>query len=76
MPEGDVTVLATEATRTAINGEAFMEAIREAVGWEVKLLGKGEEGRVGALGVASSLPVVKGLVGMGNRVEKVKKEFW
>lgn len=62
VPEGNVTVLATEATRTAINGEDFMGKIREAVGWEVQLLAKGEEGRVGAMGVASSLPEVRGLV--------------
>lgn len=62
VPEGNVTVLATEATRTAINGEEFTGRIREAVGWEVKLLAKAEEGRVGAMGVASSLPEVKGLV--------------
>ena len=54
VPEANVTVLATEATRTAINGAEFMGRIREAVGWEVRLLAKGEEGRVGAMGVASS----------------------
>jgi len=62
VPEGNVTVLATEATRTAINGAEFMGRIREAVGWEVQLLAKGEEGRVGAMGIASSLPEVRGLV--------------
>jgi len=62
VPEGNVTVLATEATRTAINGPEFMDQIREAVGWEVRLLAKEEEGRVGAMGVASSLPEVRGLV--------------
>jgi retrograde regulation protein 2 len=62
VPENNVTVLATEATRTAINGQEFMQSIREAVGWEVKLLAKAEEGRVGAMGVASSLPEVKGLM--------------
>lgn len=62
VPDKNVVVLATEATRTALNAGEFMERIREAVGWEVRLLGKGEEGRVGAMGVASSLPGVKGLV--------------
>ncbi|GAB7323298.1 hypothetical protein MBLNU13_g05773t1 [Cladosporium sp. NU13] len=62
VPEGNVKVLATEATRTAINGAEFMRSIREAVGWEVTLLAKAEEGRVGAMGIASSLPEVKGLV--------------
>jgi retrograde regulation protein 2 len=62
VPEDNVTVLATEATRTAINGKEFMRSIRDTVGWDVTLLAKAEEGRVGAMGVASSLPVVKGLV--------------
>lgn len=62
VPEGNVKVLATEATRTAVNGEEFMRSIREAVGWDVTLLAKAEEGRVGAMGIASSLPDVKGLV--------------
>jgi retrograde regulation protein 2 len=62
VPESNVKVLATEATRTAINGEEFMRSIREAVGWQVTLLAKAEEGRVGAMGIASSLPEVKGLV--------------
>jgi retrograde regulation protein 2 len=62
VPESNVTVLATEATRTAINGQEFTQSIREAVGWDVTLLAKAEEGRVGAMGVRSSLPEVKGLV--------------
>ena len=62
VPESNVTVLATEATRTAINGHEFTQRIREAVGWDVTLLAKAEEGRVGAMGVRSSLPEVKGLV--------------
>lgn len=62
VPEGNITVLATEATRTAINGKEFMQSVREAVGWDVTLLAKAEEGRVGAMGVASSLPEVRGLV--------------
>ena len=62
VPESNVTVLATEATRTAINSKEFMQSIRKAVGWDVTLLAKSEEGRVGAMGVASSLPEVRGLV--------------
>ncbi|CAK3909348.1 Ppx- -domain-containing [Lecanosticta acicola] len=62
VPEGNVNVLATEATRTAVNSEEFRGRIQEAVGWEVEMLTKEEEGRVGAMGVASSLPEVSGLV--------------
>ena len=62
VPEEHITVLATEATRTAINSEDFRARIKEAVGWEVTLMPKEEEGRVGAMGIASSLPEVSGLV--------------
>lgn len=58
----NIKVLATEATRTAVNSEKFRARIKEAVGWEVTMLPKEEEGRVGAMGVASSLPEVSGLV--------------
>lgn len=62
IPEEHITVLATEATRTAINSEEFRERIKESVGWDVTMLPKEEEGRVGAMGVASSLPEISGLV--------------
>ncbi|PIA96225.1 Retrograde regulation protein 2 [Cercospora beticola] len=62
VPEQNTTVLATEATRTAINSELFRAEIKKAVGWEVTMLAKEEEGRVGAMGVASSLPSLSGLV--------------
>lgn len=57
-----VTVLVTEATRTAMNSEDFRRQIKDAVGWDVTMLSKEEEGRIGALGIASSLPNVDGLV--------------
>ena len=62
VPDANVRVLATEATRTAVNSEAFMKKIKAQVGWDVTLLPKEEEGRVGAMGIASSLPDVSGLV--------------
>jgi retrograde regulation protein 2 len=62
VPEQNITVLATEATRTAVNSEDFRGQIKQATGWEVKMLAKEDEGRVGALGVATSLGEVKGLV--------------
>lgn len=58
----NIKVLATEATRTAVNSEHFRKQIKEQVGWDVTMLAKEEEGRVGAMGVASSLPTVNGLV--------------
>ncbi|TKA83110.1 hypothetical protein B0A55_00884 [Friedmanniomyces simplex] len=62
VPEDNVKVLATEATRTAVNSDDFRARIKQAVGWDVTILAKEEEGRVGAMGVASSLPDVSGLV--------------
>lgn len=57
-----ITVLATEATRTAHNSEDFRKQIKDRTGWNVTMLPKEEEGRVGAMGVASSLPELSGLV--------------
>jgi retrograde regulation protein 2 len=62
MSEQHVTVLATEATRTATNSAEFRQRIKDAVGWEVTLKSKEAEGEVGALGIASSLPEVNGIV--------------
>ncbi|SMQ51451.1 unnamed protein product [Zymoseptoria tritici ST99CH_3D7] len=62
VPQNNITVLATEATRTAVNSEEFRGRIKAKVGWDVTMLPKEEEGRVGAMGVASSLPEVSGLV--------------
>lgn len=56
-------MLATEATRNAVNSEDFRRQIKDATrGWEVDLLPKEAEGRIGALGVASSFESVEGLV--------------
>jgi len=61
--EGGVRVIATEATREAINSAELRGEIQRATGWEVEMLDKREEGRVGALGVVSSLPrLEEGLV--------------
>ncbi|KAL4867284.1 hypothetical protein BDV12DRAFT_198365 [Aspergillus spectabilis] len=61
VPPENIHVLATEATRTAPNSEEFRARIKERTGWEVRLLSKEEEGRVGALGIASSTRAVAGL---------------
>jgi retrograde regulation protein 2 len=62
VPATNIRVLATEATRTADNSEDYRRQIKEATGWDVDLLPKEIEGRVGALGVASSFASVDGLV--------------
>lgn len=62
VPEANIRVLATEATRTAINSVDYRQQIKKVTGWEVDMLPKEAEGRIGALGVASSFSDVKGLV--------------
>ena len=62
VPAANITILATEATRTPPNSKEFLGEIKEKVGWEVGLLAKEEEGRVGAMGIASSFEEVDGLV--------------
>lgn len=54
MPPGNISVLATEATRTAVNSEVFRGRIKEETGWVVRMLEKEEEGRVGGMGVVAS----------------------
>jgi retrograde regulation protein 2 len=60
--DGNVRILATEATRQAINSEAYRAKIKDATGWTVEMLSKEDEGRVGAMGVVSSFSTVKGLM--------------
>lgn len=62
MPSDKIRILATEATRTATNSVDFRQQIKNATGWEVDMLPKEVEGRIGALGVASSFSNVEGLV--------------
>ncbi|RAK86232.1 MFS general substrate transporter [Aspergillus costaricaensis CBS 115574] len=61
VPKENIYVLATEATRTAPNSEEFRARIKERTGWEVALLSKEDEGRIGALGIASSSASVAGI---------------
>ncbi|KAF2227669.1 Ppx/GppA phosphatase family-domain-containing protein [Elsinoe ampelina] len=58
----NVSILATEAARTAVNSKEYIAQIENATGWKVSLLAKEDEGRIGASGVASSLGHVEGLV--------------
>ena len=64
MPPTNVRILATEATRNAVNSNEYRKQIKDATGWEVNLLTKEMEGRVGAMGVASGFGAegVEGLV--------------
>ncbi|KAJ4992943.1 Ppx/GppA phosphatase [Stagonosporopsis vannaccii] len=62
VPDNQVRIVATEATRKAINSETYRAAIQEATGWTVELLPKEMEGKIGALGVASSYENVRGLM--------------
>lgn len=62
VPENQIRVVATEATRKAPNSEAFRAQIKQATGWTVQLLPSMLEGRIGAFGVASSYENVTGLM--------------
>lgn len=62
VPKKQIRVIATEATRTAVNSEEYRNAIKKATGLTVEMLGKEEEGYVGALGVASGFSNVSGIV--------------
>ncbi|KAE8353611.1 major facilitator superfamily domain-containing protein [Aspergillus coremiiformis] len=61
VPAENISVLATEATRTAPKSEEFRARIKDRTGWEVRLLSKEDEGRIGALGIASSASSVAGI---------------
>ncbi|EEH05817.1 retrograde regulation protein [Histoplasma capsulatum G186AR] len=62
VPQSNIHIIATEATRTAPNSEEFRDTVTKATGWKIQMLSPEEEGRVGSLGIASSLGVVEGLV--------------
>ncbi|KAL8675038.1 MAG: hypothetical protein Q9168_000521 [Polycauliona sp. 1 TL-2023] len=62
VPKNNVRIVATEATRNAVNSADFRQQIEEATAWKVEMLAKEEEGRIGAMGVASSFGSMKGLV--------------
>lgn len=61
VPGCNIRVLATEATRNAINREELLQKIKEKTGWDVLLLTKEEEGRLGAMGIASSVAHLDGI---------------
>ncbi|KAK3079820.1 hypothetical protein LTS18_003835 [Coniosporium uncinatum] len=57
-----IRLIATEATRVALNSKEFTSEIKSSTGIDVEMLPKEEEGRIGAHGIASSFIKVKGLV--------------
>lgn len=61
VPGNRIRIIATEATRTAINCAEFLAAIKEVTGINVELLAKEDEGKIGALGIASSFSDIKGI---------------
>jgi len=62
VPGNTIRIIATEATRTAINSDEFRDKIKKATGLTVEMLAKEDEGKVGALGIASSFSDMQGLV--------------
>ncbi|OAK94005.1 Ppx-GppA-domain-containing protein [Phaeosphaeriaceae sp. SRC1lsM3a] len=62
VPDQQIRIVATEATRKAANTEDFQKQIKDATGWTVELLPKEVEGRIGAMGAASSYENVEGLM--------------
>lgn len=63
MGVGRVDVIATEATRRATNGATLLDGIREATGFEVRVLEGNEEAWFGALGVMSGFYRPRGIIG-------------
>ncbi len=55
VPDQHIQLVATEATRTALNSAAFLDRITRETGFEAKLLSKEEEAKYGAMGIASSV---------------------
>lgn len=62
VPSGRIRVIATEATRTAINSVEFCQEIKRATGLVVEILAKEDEGKIGAFGIASSFSDMRGIV--------------
>jgi retrograde regulation protein 2 len=61
VPENNIRIIATEATRTAINSMEFRREIQRATNLNVEMLAKEDEGKIGALGIASSFSHMQGL---------------
>ncbi|KAF9894135.1 hypothetical protein FE257_009108 [Aspergillus nanangensis] len=57
----NIRIIATEATRLAINAKEFIEAIQQATNIAVDILPKEQEGIIGAWGIASGFSDIEGL---------------
>ncbi len=55
-----VRVVATSATRDALNGEAFRTRVKSATGWDLEIISGLEEGRLIHLGVMANEPDAMG----------------
>ena len=62
VPFKNIRIIATEATRKAINGTEFVDRIARETGLRVEILSQADEGLTGAWGIASSSSEVRGLV--------------
>ncbi|KAK7432912.1 retrograde regulation protein 2 [Neonectria magnoliae] len=60
--ETRIHIIATEATRSALNSAEFLKQVKSATGLSVDMLHKEDEGRIGALGVASGFSDIRGLM--------------
>ncbi|CCK70050.1 Rtg2p KNAG_0D03010 [Huiozyma naganishii CBS 8797] len=56
-----VTVVATEATRVALNKDQFVSAIAESTGWSVDVLSPEQETQITTYGLVSSFNAINGL---------------
>jgi retrograde regulation protein 2 len=61
VPKDRIRIIATEATRTAINSTQLQKAVLHSTGLQIELLQKQDEGKIGALGIASGFSDIRGL---------------
>ncbi|KAE8381707.1 Ppx/GppA phosphatase family-domain-containing protein [Aspergillus bertholletiae] len=61
VPASQMLVIATEATRKAINSQELIKTIQDKTHIQVRMLPKDEEGVVGAWGIASGYSDIEGL---------------
>ncbi|OBZ90379.1 Retrograde regulation protein 2 [Choanephora cucurbitarum] len=57
----NVKVIATEATRIAINSKEFLDKIKQATGWTVAILSKEQEALISSMGIVGTFYRVNGL---------------
>lgn len=61
VPQQNISVFATEATRTALNKDELLSAIKKTSGFTVDILSPGMESMFGAMGARSGFTSVDGL---------------